>query len=297
VPHLRARPARIAEATAAEERGLALLRDALEGAKATREAVEREEAERRRRELMSAYRALFERQAAIRESTDAARPADPAARLDRRGLIESRRLSILQGELGRDVGAIDEQHPELAESEVFSETNDLVESWASEASARLGEGDLSEGTGDLQAFILEALATILSSLDTPEDTDPFQDDRAGGGDEAGGEGAQAGGDERLVSAIAELKVLRGMQRQVLERTRKLDGAVQEGAAGASADAELAALGRLQARLVDVAARLVQRLERPALPQEPLPEPEQVVPEHVGVGGAGNGGRVMRRSPS
>lgn len=288
VPHLRARPGRIPEATAAEERGLALLREALDGAKATREAVEREEAERRRRELMASYRALFERQAAIRESTDAARPADPTARLDRRGLIESRRLSILQGELGRDVGALEREHPELAESEVFSETNDLVESWASEASGRLGQGDLSEGTGDLQAFILEALATVLSSLDTPEDDDPFQDDREGG-EEAGGEGGQAGGDERLVSAIAELKVLRGMQRQVLERTRRLDAAVQEGSAGASADAELAALGRLQGRLVEVASRLVQRLERPALPQEPLPEPEAVVPEHVGVGARERGG--------
>jgi hypothetical protein len=72
-----------------------------------------------------------------------------------------------------------------------------------------------------------------------------------------------------------------MQRQILERTRKLDAAVQEGRAGPAGEAELATLGRLQGRLVEVAERLIRRLERPALPQEPLPEPEGVVPEFVG----------------
>lgn len=277
VPHLRARPAKVAEATAAEERGLALLREALEAAKSAREEVERQENERKRRELMAAYRKLLERQGSIRAATAAARPANADARLDRRGIIESRRLSILQGELGRDVGGLAGEHPELGESEIFADANELIEEWASDASRRLGDGDLASGTTDLQDDILDSIATILSSLDTPEDTDPFQDDRGEGEGQSGGS-SSGEGQEQLLSAVAELKVLRGMQRQVLDRTKRLDASIAGPATSPRIDEARSSLVRTQERIVELTERLMRKMERPALPagdpggEAPRPEP-------------------------
>lgn len=269
VGFLRSAPAKLEDARSAEERGLTLLREALDAAKATKQQVEKQETERKRRELVAAYRKVLEKQASVKEGTIAARPKGADAKLDRRGLIESRRLAITEGEIGHDVDAMKETHPELAKSEVMAETHALIGRWTSDASTRLGGGDLGDRTTELQQFVMDAIGAVIESLEPEADEDPFQENNGNSQDQQ-----QQGGDQEqqqedpLVPSLAELKVLRGLQAQLLERTKRLDTA-KEGATGdrAAIDSELQALAQTQTRLMEAAQRLVKRLERPKLPKD------------------------------
>jgi hypothetical protein len=265
VGHLRSTPPNLAEATLAEERGLAFLQDAQNQTKSTREQMERREADRKRQEMLAAYRRLAEKQSVVRDATVAARPKDPAAKLDRRGLIESRRLAIVQGEIRQDLDAIVAESEDVRSSVAFSQAHALIGGWASEASTRLGNADLSDETVGLQQQILDLMVELIEALNeaqaaederfqAPEQNDQQQQQQQGGGDSQ---------PQPPIPPVAELKLLRGMQVQVLERTRRLDAARSAPAANREAiDAELRAIAAMQERLLEAAVEVVKKIEAP-----------------------------------
>jgi hypothetical protein len=271
VAAFRATPVRLADAQAAEERGLGLLRDALEQTRQTRQEVEEREAERRKAEIVAEYRRLQDRQAAALAGTIAVRPKDPAQKLDRRGLIEARRWSITQGEIGRDLGAMLEQHEDLKASIAFRQAHELIADWASDASARLAQGDLTERTTAGQQNILETISQLITSLeDAAQEEQQFAEENQpeAGGEQSGGEGGGAQ-QQGAILPVAELRLLRGLQVQLLERTRRLDGVRAAGepdaARTAEIDAELRSLAAMQERVLNAAVEVVKKLEQPALP--------------------------------
>ena len=262
---LRKSPPELAAAKTAEERSLALLREALEAAEKTREEVEDREAERARRAILGEYRKLAERQVSVRDATVAARPADPTARLDRRALVESRRLSIAEAEIGKDLDAVAKEHEDVAKSAAFAEAHRLIGEWTSSASRRLQDGDLGERTVGEQDLVLETFAGLIEALNEAEpDRDPFEEPQE---QEAGGEaGASGSGNDGVLPPIAELRLIRGLQQQALDRTRRLAGR-DEAADPARADADRASIAGLQQKLVDLAAEVIKKME-----------PTQVAPE-------------------
>ncbi|MDZ4755555.1 MAG: hypothetical protein SGJ11_13795 [Phycisphaerae bacterium] len=277
VGSLRATPVKLAEATTSEERGLELLKSALEQTKTTREQVERREAERKKGEILAVYRRVLDRQAGAIAGVSAARPADLTARLDRRALIESKRLSIVQGEIGRELAQMLADFEDLRQSVAFLQAHELIAGWASDASTRLAQGDLSDATVAGQQQILETVSQLIEALNEQQpDDQQFASDadpNAGGAQQAGG---GEGPPPPTIPPVAELKLLRGMQQMLLDRTRKLDGVRQMDPSLAGAvDAELKALGEMQQRVLDAAVEVVKKLDRPA---QEAPDPESQDPE-------------------
>lgn len=272
VGFLRAKPARMPDAQSAEERGLALLQEALEAAKQARQQSEQREQAKKLQELIAAYRQLLEKQLGVRDATLVARPKNPGAKLDRRGLIESRRLSIAEGEIGGSMQSMIDEHAELKESPIFVETHALVADWASQASQRLGDGDLSDGTVGVQTQVADAIEQLMTSLaqESPDDN-PFQENQGGGNQGNNGGSGQGQNQDSKLPPVAELKLLRGMQVQVFERTKRLDRERAEGSASPAADAEVAALAKLQDRLSALLEKFIQKMSMPPGVTPPQPE--------------------------
>lgn len=272
VGFLRAKPARLTDAKSAEERGLELLNEALESARQAREQSEAREQARKLQEIVATYRQQLEQQQNIRDVTLLTRPREPGGRLDRRGLIESRRLSVAQGDVGRSIARMLEEHGELAESEVFVEAHGLVSDWASRASDRLGRGELDDETVSLETQIVDTLQGLVDSLaqGAPDDN-PFQESQSS----SGGGGQPQSQDQSRLPPIAELKLIRGLQVQVLERTRRLDGARAEGTDSPDLQAQLDALSRLQERMVGLLEGIIRKQQAPPEPPSddspPVPE--------------------------
>lgn len=274
VGFLRSTPPNLAEATSAEERGLEFLRQAQAQTKQTREQMEKREAEKKKQEILAAYRKIFEKQMVVRDGTVAARPADPNAKLDRRALIESRRLSIVQGDVRQDLEVVVRDFDDVRKSVAFNQAHDLLGGMASDASARLGKGDLSDFTVGVEQQILDTLTQLIEALNSEEGEDDSQrfqtPENAGSQQEQQGGG---GGDkpQPAIPPVAELKLLRGMQSQVLERTKRLDAARQsEPANAASIEGELKAIADLQKRLLEAAVEVVKKIEQPQQPTDAAP---------------------------
>lgn len=272
---LRKSPPDLATARSSEERSLELLREALVAAEKTKEDVEDREDERARRAILGEYRKLAERQVVVRDATVAARPKDPAARLDRRALIESRRLSIAEAEIGKDLDAVAEEHEDVAKSAAFLEAHRLIGGWSSSASRRLQEGDLGDETVGEQQLVLDTFAGLIEALNEAEpDRDPFEEPQQENG--AGEGGASGSGSQGVLPPIAELRLIRGLQQQALERTRRLS--LRGEADPDRTELDRGAIAGLQQKLVDLAAEVIKKLEPVQIkPDEPAdatpPAPE------------------------
>jgi hypothetical protein len=100
----------------------------------------------------------------------------------------------------------------------------------------------------------EAQAAEDERFQAPEQNDQQQQQQQGGGDSQ---------PQPPIPPVAELKLLRGMQVQVLERTRRLDAARSAPAANREAiDAELRAIAAMQERLLEAAVEVVKKIEAP-----------------------------------
>ena len=254
---LRAQPADLEEARASEDRGVAALREALELAEEAAQELAEQQADEERERLLAAYREILDQQTGIRlETGDLVEVVD--GNLNRRQLIKSRRLAKGETEVGNAVEAVAEEFVEVSDSLVFSMTHRNLDAWIAEAADRLREGQADQGVVERQMMVMGALSGLIEALaqeGAPED-DPFgQQD--GGGQAGAGQGGQQGGPQPLIPPIAELKMLRSMQIQILETTRRLD---LEELDRADRDARLADIARIQSDLHGVANALVNSLE-------------------------------------
>lgn len=267
VGRLRAQPADGAGARDAASRGVDLLREALQSVEQAQRREREKAAERERVQLERQYRELAVQVRSVREATAGTLP--PAGgRLDRRGAAVQRE----QGQRLQGVQRAFDDGPKASETvrdtETFRSMHARIDRDLASARTSLDAmtGDASTVRRlDLVADAFEALAGALADPEEPED--PFAD-AANQGQEGGGAGS--GGDEEAkLPPLTELKLVRNMQQQVLQRTRTLDEARS---AGVVVDAEMADLAAMQEEVRRLGEDWIRRMEeRRASRKAPKPE--------------------------
>ena len=258
---LRTQPARLDDARDNQERALSTLREALELAEDAAEELAEEQAEERRNALLAAYSEVLEVQVGILTETERIR-IEAGERLGRRALMTSRRLATDEEKLGRRIASIRAEFVEITDSLVFSMTHRNLEAWIESATAGLRDGRPDAATIELETLVVEALGGLAAALDqeAPDD-DPFADAENGGGGDGEGQGGQQADSppDPLIPPIAELKMLRATQQQILDATRRLD-ATRGSESSDRTESRIADLARMQADLHAVATALLQQLQ-------------------------------------
>lgn len=216
---LRAQPAEVPAAGESVEGARRSVADALAAAQAIERRSNAEAESRRRSELRDLYTQVLDRQRSARTSTEAVLPP-PGRPLDRRALIESRRIAAEQSSVGAMLQAISTR-PDVTGSELYSAAQAELQSAATMAGADLSNGLPSRRTVLMQTQVERGAAALVEALADPEQPDdPFAREERQGGEQAGGEGQQ--GDAAQVQRmppIAELKLIRTMAQQALDDTR------------------------------------------------------------------------------
>ncbi len=262
------------DATAASDAAIRALEDALaEAERLVQRAEEQAEAERRE-ELLAKYRAILERQVAVRSLVERVVP-DEMRDLTRREAVESRRLSTVQEQIRSDVAGVIETEQDLRDAEVFVEMHDVIDMALSDARDRLAAGRPKDALPPALDAI-EAISAIVAALDeaTPsDDEDRFGEQDAGEGQPGGGSGGAPSG---AVPPAAEVRLLMSMQDALVRRTRRLD----EEAVGLDASVRAAGIAELaarQRRILDLGLRLADKIRGQGQPQ-PRVDPDEGGPD-------------------
>ena len=93
-----------------------------------------------------------------------------------------------------------------------------------------------------------------------------------GGGGSGGEESE-GGPQPLIPPIAELKMLKSMQRQILDATKRVDALRAETASNEAVERRLADLSEMQSDLHGVATALITSMEPTPLENSPRTDTE------------------------
>ena len=256
IVRLRSDPPEIESARESQEQALQQLQEALESARSTAERLAQQQADAERDRLLEAYRSIRDRQLGVRIETEEIVPEGGAA-IGRRERIASRRLGTRESEIQTALRDVTDEFTEVQDSLVFSMTHRRVDRWVEGIRERLRDGDPSRDVVEDQIMVIDAITGLIEALeDSQPPEDPFGQEQAGGGG-AGGGGEQAGGPQSLIPPIAELKMLRSMQRQILEATRRID---TERSEGDPVESRLIELSEMQSDLHGVATALIASME-------------------------------------
>jgi len=249
VSALRAEPADRGGALERERESLEALGRALEEAERLRDRLEEEALEEAREELSEAYRAALAEQIELRR---AAREAAPGGEADRRARAELRRLAREQRALAERLGELYGETQELSDAVVFRFAHEKLDAALEGASAALRGGD-ARAADAAQSRAVSLLRGLVAALEEePTDDDDGFDEGGGGGGSGGG--GQQGGGQGLLPGAAQLKLLRSIQGDLLERTRAADEG--RGPAG-----DLESLGSEQRELSEVGETLIEELSQ------------------------------------
>lgn len=254
------------------EASLTELRTALELAETAAEEAAEEAEDRRREELVRAYRTLAEREVGIRTGTDAILPSrdDP---LTRRDLVKARRLAIEQESIRLDLNSLRGEHPELDDSILFERMHTLIDGWTRESGSALQAGEVDDELVDRQDLVIEGLIGLADALaeDESGDESPFEQNQQQDGGQSGQSG-QMGQQEGLVPPVAELKLLRGMQDQVYRRTRRLSERIDAGdIEPGRIESALRELGAMQEELHQLGLGLIESMQESSGLPRPTPD--------------------------
>ncbi len=257
-------------ARGAESRSLDLLKEALDAAQKASEQAEQEEVDRRRDELAAAYRSAADKQESLAaEMKDFV--ATRAKPLDRRALVESRRLGSVEKEVESTLLAIRNDHAEITQALVISKAHETAESLVVEVATALLDGAPNEQTARQAQWAADGLRRLASSLEREQSSEPFTDSSAEAGGDGNGQQGGSGQSDPLIPPIAELKMLRGLQEQIYQQTREAD----EMTDAAARESILQALGNQQIELSDLGARLIEALKNQNSSQA---SPEEIEPQ-------------------
>ncbi|MFZ4573106.1 MAG: hypothetical protein ACOYN0_01835 [Phycisphaerales bacterium] len=264
VASLRAQPRDLGEADANERRSLARLREALEeGKRLDEETADRQE-DRARDELAKVYRGALERQTAI--NTDTAPLLDkPVGRRERAQL---RTIADEQENLRGMLAELRTKTTGMDEAKVFDYAHDRLEESMSKAVSMMRAGTSGRPLGREQAAALRVLGSLVQALDNSEKPSDDLRDEEQGQDGGGGSGG-AGGNPPLLPPGTELKLLRMMQQEAMERTRAIGDGTETDAS------ELDAVSLLQQELHRRAKELLDAMQQqsggPRVEQAPKDE--------------------------
>ncbi|MHC5113105.1 MAG: coiled-coil domain-containing protein [Planctomycetota bacterium] len=252
VTALRAKPLLPIEVRAAEERSLELLKEAKTLAEELERKTEEEHIEEQRDALIEAYRALAEKQIAVRGET---LDLGGAEALTRRQLVDARRIGNAQESIRTGLADLETTTREITDSEVFSFVHRMIDGWSREVSKNLWEGRVDVVVTDRQAMIADSIARQIEALEeTMAPPDPFDQD----GEQAGGGGGAGSGPPPLIPPPAEIKRLHGLQEQVYNETRTVDG--REDLDRGARRQRVRELGEMQRELIRLGEKMLERLQ-------------------------------------
>ncbi len=257
VSALRAQPAEAGNARDAEAESLARLEEALEEAQRLQQEIEEEALDRERDEIKEAYRQALEAQTALRERTRASDPA--GGEPDRRARAELRRIAAEQSDLAGVVADLYTKTQELSDAVVFKFAHEKLDDALARASENLRAAEATQAL-DAQSRAIVLLRSLIDALEE-EQPDEEQFDDGGGG---GGGGGQQGAPPELIPGGAQLKLLRAIQSDLLDRTRAIDEGSRPGSDLPSVGAEQRELSEIGQTLID---ELTQQ-QQPPIQLEP-----------------------------
>jgi len=273
VAALRGIPVDAPRAEEAENTSLELLKEAKALAEEAQEQAEQEETRRRREELIQAYREFSEQEAALRQDTLGLVEQEE---LNRRELVEARRLGSTQDRIRTGLDDLRRQTEELMQAQMFSLVHQLIDGWAKQVSDSLAEGTVDIDVTDRQQQIADSIGRLIAALEetlVPPDEFAQDENQAGGGNAGGQQGQQP-----LIPPVAELKLLQGMQEQLYQQTRQVDG--RGDLDSAQRRGRLRDLGQQQRDLLEIGRGLIEKLTNqgggqggPQPPGPPTDRPE------------------------
>jgi hypothetical protein len=231
-----------------EQRSLEHLQRALAEAERLRDEARQREQDRKRAELRRAYREMLEQQVALRGETE----PFVGRELTRRQVAQVRGLGRRQQDLVDDLETLASRTEELAEAGVFALAHRRLGDAAGSAAKVLSGGRADGRAVRSQRTAIRILQSLIDALDESQREQEFREE-AGGEGEGGGAGA---GETPLIPPIAELKLLRAMQREAADLTRALDEAPD------AQPEEVEQVGRLQRELADQGQELLERVMSP-----------------------------------
>lgn len=254
----------------AERMSLQRLAEALELADEQLRQADQRQTDREREQLRKAYQEALKTQLSVTGDT----APFVAKELSRRDKNAVRLLAKRQSDVRNALRELREKSEGFADAPTFRFAHDQLDRRAAGAADPLSKGEAPAAVGADQAAVAALLESLIDALapdsQNPEFRDSEGDDGGGGG--GGGSGGQP---EPLVPDIAQLKLLRALQRDAARRTREL----ADGRTPAEArERELTDLADLQRQLADQAKALLDSLQNrggpdPAEGPPPVPDAE------------------------
>ena len=258
------RDASVDNAAGHERVALAKLEEALKMAQQlSRNAGDKSDQDKRQ-ELRKAYLKMAARQRELRrQMAPQTRVVEPTRRED----LALRQIARGQGELRDELG---ERREQVEKTLVFLHQHDRTHQVAVVVVEAVEQGDRQPAILDDQDVIASTLESMADALKSAQRDDPFSRPGASGG---GGGGGGGGGDNAgPVPPVAELKLLRGAQEAVYDRTRRLEKHVTKAGDAPPPKARWERLGAEQRDLAELGQKLQERLERP--PPQAVPNRDQ-----------------------
>ncbi|MEM1330909.1 MAG: hypothetical protein AAGG07_10135 [Planctomycetota bacterium] len=236
-----------------EREALRRLERALDEAQNADDDAAQREQDRARDALKRAYSEALAEQREIAEASEAL----AARRLNRRERRDAIALAERQAELRVRLASLLEETEGLAEATVFAFAHERLDAVTGRAAEGLRATPIGPGVAEDQASAARTLGGLVQALDE----EPPPEFRERGGEQGGGGGQGGGGsdEDELLPPIAELKLLRALQLEAIERTTAADRAREAGEDGRSR-AVAAEAASIQRRLGDEAQAVLERLQ-------------------------------------
>ena len=238
------------------------LEAALEEAQQQLDDAQEREREQRKRELKQAYTDALTLQAEISALTDPL----VKERLSRRERSEARDLGTREQELREILRALPAQYEEITTANVFDYAHTRIDSQLDTVGTSLIAGHASRTERRMQASVESLLTGLIEALDDPESKQSDFDQGSSQGSQ-GQSGQQQ--QEQLIPPLAELRLLRTMQQDLLDQTRMME------AFGSSPD-EAREISQIQSDLAQQGEILIEKMkeqQQGQQPMPPMPEPE------------------------
>ncbi len=246
-----------AQALPEQDRAIVLLSDALAELQAAAQAIADQQLRRTLAQIREELESLHASQERVNEGVGALQDAIVARGSVSR--VEAREASRLAREQGAARTHLAEIAPDLQKVPVYDWALTRVAGWMESVQTRLDARRMDDELGQTGRRITRELEQLIQAIvDTealPLDTE-FAEAEQGGG----GEGSSQG--SKPIPTMAELLVLKAMQRDINERTRRLDAALNAEQADEAQLRELKTLGEDQAQVRTLTERVTERVRRP-----------------------------------
>ena len=262
---LRTSPINPDEVRLQEELSLQQLVEAIQDVADLQARGEEEMTEVERVELARLYRELSESQLDIRVRTGDILDSDRSTRRTRH---ESRRLGLEQTKLVERSEELRSDNVEMEERPIFILMHDRISRISRQVSDQLRQSTADESTLSDQGGLARDYMSMAEALES-ETLDDEEFERrmstSQGGQQGGQQGgsSQGSGQDQILPPIAELRLLRSLQLEIMQSTRLMDGDSIKDAK--QREDEFRRLSELQSKLADLGQEMFDRHTNESVP--------------------------------